>query len=300
MAGTWRLRVKVARFATSADDGQITIWDCSTNRIHARFEGHWKPVNALAFSPDSKCLASASGDGTSRMWETLTGCELKRKDSWFNIPNALLFSRNGKTLFAGMSDGTVRCLSVLSAETAKEEGKKRLSDRQAEKLWQDLTRIKGPRVCQVVSSLSADPQAAIRLFRKRLRPIPHDIPERIQQLIGMLDSDSFRAREYASGELAKFGILSDQLLKEAFRKSDSAEVRSRAQVLIKRNERGIIADAQMLRTMRTIWILELIGTTAAQDILKDLAQGLPSACSTREAKDALDRLMTANAPTNAR
>ena len=41
----------------------------------ATLKGHTDAVVAVAFSPDSKTLASASYDGTLKLWDTTTGSE---------------------------------------------------------------------------------------------------------------------------------------------------------------------------------------------------------------------------------
>ncbi|KAM0455687.1 hypothetical protein ACHAO4_003761 [Trichoderma viride] len=54
--------------ATIAGD-VIYIWDLRSRKRPSILIGHESGVNAIAFSPDASCLASASGDGTVRIWE---------------------------------------------------------------------------------------------------------------------------------------------------------------------------------------------------------------------------------------
>ena len=62
---------------------------------------------ALAFSADSKILASGSHDGTILTWDIATGTKLttlKGHDNWIK---ALTFSPDGKTLASGSEDGVI-------------------------------------------------------------------------------------------------------------------------------------------------------------------------------------------------
>src|SRR5260370_41998666 len=55
-------------------------------------------VFSVAFSPDSKILASASWDGSIRLWEVATGKELRQRAGHTGWIKALAFSPDGQLL----------------------------------------------------------------------------------------------------------------------------------------------------------------------------------------------------------
>lgn len=67
---------------TAKSPNTVRIWDTTTGRERMAVNGH-RDASALyvGFSPDSKCLASASDDGTVKLWESATGKELVAFDS---------------------------------------------------------------------------------------------------------------------------------------------------------------------------------------------------------------------------
>lgn len=52
-------------------ENDIAVWDLKTRRLLARLRNHSQSVTAIAISPDEKILASSSLDGTIKLWDLL-------------------------------------------------------------------------------------------------------------------------------------------------------------------------------------------------------------------------------------
>jgi WD40 repeat protein len=83
----------------------IHILDGLTLTAIQTVKAHQKQLNAIAFSPDSRLLLSASHDGTVRVWDAATGEARSRYDWEMGPVLSLAFSPNGLTCAAGGTRG---------------------------------------------------------------------------------------------------------------------------------------------------------------------------------------------------
>src|SRR5262249_12571196 len=98
--------------------GEVRLWDVDTGKELHRLQGHRDLVYAVAFSPDSKLLASGGGDRdrTVRLWDTSTGKEVRRWDVPLGWVGPLAFSPDSKTLAWGSQQGMISLYDVASGE----------------------------------------------------------------------------------------------------------------------------------------------------------------------------------------
>jgi hypothetical protein len=125
----------------------------------------------------------------------------------------------------------------------------------------------------------------------RLRPIPVANPKRVASLLADLDSDEFQVRAKAQAELEKLGeTVAADLLKAAKNPSSAEAGRQIKSLLDKLKAQKRKPSSETVRLLRSLEVLEQIGTLEARQLLKKVAAGASEACLTQEARASLERL----------
>lgn len=232
-------------------------------------------------------------------------------------PQQILRLRDGSVLlgtFLGIDQGRVRfeveaigLLSVTGAEIetllltpdvveayyralTPRPAPTELDEEQFEILWGRLSHRDANEAWQARRALVRAGPAAIPWLAERLAWQP-DARAQIRRLVAALDAEDGVRRELAQRRLLELGPLALPVLREAAREAPSTEALRRARALVEAIDPGRDELApEVLRVFRAIRVLEEMRTPEAQEVLRRLASGDPTAPTSREAQRCLDRI----------
>ena len=269
------------RLLVTADEKRSFVWDAATGkRVAALPDGLPIGATAVAFSRDGRVLATALPEGAIRLWEVATWTARNEYKGHRDRATALTFAPGGQ-LLSGSLDTTVLAWDIRPPRVAVSVT--------LESAWNDLAKREAGEAFKAEGSFLAAPAEAVKIFAEKVKPVEALDPKRIQRLLDDLDSDQFAVRQRASAELQKMGELAGPALRKALEGEPSAETRRRIEELLKDID-GIAPRGELLRSLRAVEVLELLGTAEAKAVLQALAKGAPGASVTRAAKEALDRM----------
>jgi HEAT repeat protein len=155
-------------------------------------------------------------------------------------------------------------------------------------MWQVLAQRDGAAAHALHWRLAAQRDAAVAWLRARVRPVPHLDAKVFAQRFTELGSEKYTVREQATLALAMMGDRAEAPLLKLLETRPSLEVRQRVEKLLDKID-ALEVDRETLRLLRSIAILEAIGTEPARQLLRELAQGALGAKATETARAALAR-----------
>jgi hypothetical protein len=121
---------------------------------------------------------------------------------------------------------------------------------------------------------SSFPRQALPLCRARLLRIGSqdpELPRRIARWIADLDADAFEVREKATLELMKRGKAAAPAVRLALDNPASLEARRRLERVLAPLH-GEVPSGDTLRALRAVDVLEQVGTSEAEEVLRQEAR----------------------------
>jgi WD40 repeat protein len=240
----------------------------------------------LAFSPDRLLFIVGDSDGAMRIFDAHTGRLLRRQEGHRTFINALVFSHDGRKLVTVSSDTTALVWDIsdlVEIVNRREE----IPVAELPSLWEDLAAEDGAKAYRAIGRLSRSGKQALSWMRQHLQPVPAADVKELAQLVADLDDDRFQVREKATLRLAELDERASPALRKALTGHPSAEVKRRAESLLKQAEK---LSPNRLRITRCVEVAEAIGGMDAETLLKEWATGAAGATLTREAQAAQARL----------
>jgi WD40 repeat protein len=259
-------------------DTESLLWESATGRPIAPLPPLLPDWNVAAVSPDGRRLASADGS-------FVVLIDLRDNKS-HRLPVAgtkgIAFSPDGRLVATALADSTIIVWAVPIAD------RREWKPVDADRLWGDLAAADARPAWLALWHLLDHPDRATDLLGAHLKPVPAWTDTR--ELIARLDHSRYAVREEAGRELTHRGPIVEDDLRAARTTTTSAEQRERLDGLLRQLTPAVPPDGEVLRGLRTMWLLERLGTDVAKRLLERVAGGEPGALVTREAKAALGRL----------
>jgi WD40 repeat protein len=263
----------------------IRLWDLPTGKEYltkgSDREGLAHPVEAMAFSPDGRWLATAHSNRSVIVWSAQTGRDEMTITGMDALTKCLAFSPDGRRLVTGHTDSTALIWAVaIATPTAPPPSKLVL-----ESLWTALGDADASRARVAMAELAQNPNEAVALIAERLNPASALPADRISGWLKDLSHAQFAKRETATQALAALGDRVELHLSEFLATDPPPEARLRAERLLK--ALPPIPSSETLRRMRAVPVLAWADSPEARAILKRLAAGDPMARETVAARAAL-------------
>src|SRR6516225_7746684 len=101
--------------------GNPRFWDAATGKELRRFEGHNSRIEAVAFSPDGKLVASASNEDV-RLWSIGGQKQIRHFNGQVSVVRGLAFSADAKRLISVSANDAIQLWDVSQGKEVRRLG----------------------------------------------------------------------------------------------------------------------------------------------------------------------------------
>jgi WD40 repeat protein len=276
---------------TADAQGQaVRIWDLKAGRTTHRLKFPFNRfIDGIDFSFDNRLMVFTQvGRNGVCVLELASGKE-RRSLIAAGQPNPrrVVTSPTDFVIAAGLPGNTLMVWDL--ARPAGKAAPTKLTDKEIGLLWLSLAADNAIEAEGAVESLVQHPEQAVPFLRTRLKAVAPLDANRLDRLIADLGSETTEVQETAVTELEKNLELAEPALRQAISKG-------KASAESKKNMKDILAkplaepDAETLRTLRALEVLEKIGTQEVRPVIEPLTRGAPGARVTQDASATLKRL----------
>jgi RNA polymerase sigma factor (sigma-70 family) len=270
----------------------LDLYEASTGlkRLEIRPVNIWEP--RYSFSPDYSFILVADSDGSVQIHDAITGTLLAKRSAHHAMVASFTWSADGQLMATAGGDSTAL---IWDARTFLPTRKPPTPPPPAElpALWDDLAGPDAAKAYQSIAKLALAPEWTIARVREKVRPVaePASKPDRsrLGRLIGDLDNDAFEIREKAMQELAKYGEFAQPAYDAGLAGKPTEETRQRIDQL--EAKYAPVNSPATRQALRALEVLEKIGSSEAQQVLKEFAKGAADARLTQDANQTLRRLV---------
>jgi hypothetical protein len=249
-------------------------------------------VMAVAFSDDCRVLATGGRDGDVSLWEVATGLEICRFEGHRICDSfvvSVCFDASGRKIVSASFDGKIVVWDIVQRLFGDKTPSNRLGAMELVDHWTTLGNHHSAQGYSALESLAVAPSSVLPFLKDRFGPLAAVDATLIGQWVVDLNNNDFKIRDKAMHELRKVGESARPALEKALAKDPPLEMKKRIDQLLDRLEPGRM-DPERLRLLRTIQLLEKIGTAEARELLERFATGNPADPLTQDAVATLERM----------
>jgi WD40 repeat protein len=157
-----------------------------------------------------------------------------------------------------------------------------------DQLWKDLASAEAEKAFQAIGEM-VKAKTTVAFLKERLKPAQPADAKAVAQLLTDLASDTDATWKKAAAALEQLGDLAGPALRKKLEDKPAPALRKRIEALLDKLD-GPVTLPELMRTIRAIEVLELIGTPEARAVLETLAKGAAGHRVTEEAAGSVKRL----------